>query len=208
MNITVFGANGRVGSQVVTELLKRGHSVTAFVHGKSQLLAQPRLRLFQGDIYDESSVSEALAKSDAVVSALGSWGTKRKDVLSAAMKTIAPIAEALGIERVVSLTGSDASAANDTHTLLHRLTHMAFSVLAGGVLHDGEAHIEILASSSLEWTVVRSPVMKPAGSKKYSLNNNRPKPWHSIPRAAVVQSMCDLVESHEHAGHAPFIHRA
>jgi putative NADH-flavin reductase len=208
MNITVFGGNGRVGSQIVVELLRRKHTVIAAIHGQSSFDEHPQLTVVQLDIYDDSSVAEALGSADAIVSALGSWGTKRKDVLTEAMKRIIPVAEALDIGRVVSLTGADARAPGDRLSLLHHMTHALFSVTAGKVLRDGEEHIRLLTESSLNWVVVRSPVMKPDTSGTYLLNRERCKPWESITRAAVVQSLCDLVESTEHSASAPYIHHS
>lgn len=208
MNIVVFGANGRVGSLVVLELLKRGHEVTAFVHGSNSFDEQPELRVVEGDIYEESSVSSAMSGADAIVSALGSWGTSRKDVLTEAMRRIIPVAEATDIARIVSLTGADARAPADRSSWLHATTRRLFLLLAGKVLRDGERHIELLSDSSLEWTVVRSPAMKDTGKPTYALDNRRPKPWQTIPRSAVVQAMCDLVESSERVEAAPFIHHA
>lgn len=96
--IAVFGANGRVGSLVVSELLTRGYGVRAFVHG------EPRERLtgvtyIQGDVADAAKVAEALTGADAVISALGSWGTPSKDILRTAMKTIVPLLEASDTRR-------------------------------------------------------------------------------------------------------------
>lgn len=209
MKVVVLGANGRVGSQVVAELLTRGHRVIACVHGDSRLESNPNLQIAQVDIYDPASVAVALSEADAVVSALGSWGTKRKDVLTEGMKSIIPAAEQSNITRIVSLTGADARASTDHRTVIHTLTRFVFSILAGKVLHDGEEHIKLLEKSSLNWSIVRSPVMKSDGPHTYTLDSKRPMPWHSIPRTAVVQAVCDLVESpDEHMASAPFIHRA
>jgi len=208
MRITVFGANGRVGSLVVEELVRRGHEVTAFVHGSSQLGAQDTVRVVQGDIYEESDVSEALGSADAAVSALGSWGTKNKDILTQGMRHIVPIMEAMGVRRIVSLTGADADAPGDTSSTLHALSRRLLGAFARKVLQDGEQHIMILSGSSLDWTVLRSPIMTKKDRHSYQLNSSRPMPWARIERSAVVVAMCDLVESENHIASAPFIHRA
>lgn len=207
MKIVVFGANGRVGSLTAKELLARDHEVVAFVHGESRIAEHPRLSVVQGDVYNESDVTNALADADAVISALGSWGTSGKDVLTEGMRRIIPGAEAVGVKRVISLTGADARAPGDKLSLTHRATHALFSVTAGKVLRDGEQHMILLSESSLDWTVVRSPVMKPDEDTGYILGHKRPMPWQTIPRAAVVQSLCDLVESSKHSRTSPFITR-
>ena len=45
MNVTVFGATGAIGSLTVTELLDRGHTVTAYARNPAKVpshLGRPR----------------------------------------------------------------------------------------------------------------------------------------------------------------------
>jgi dihydroflavonol-4-reductase len=65
----VTGANGFIGSQVVRELLRRGHEVTALVGadlGAENLAGLP-VKLRELDLLDPASVRRGLAGSDAVV---------------------------------------------------------------------------------------------------------------------------------------------
>jgi putative NADH-flavin reductase len=72
MNLTVLGATGGTGRQVVEEALAGGHQVTALARDPGKLgLQNPRLRVVQGSIQEASAVEEAIAGADAVVSALG-----------------------------------------------------------------------------------------------------------------------------------------
>src|SRR4051812_42365964 len=90
MQVTVFGASGKVGRLVVAEALQRGYSVKAFVHSRNPFEDSPKLKVVKGDVYDSDDVAKALRGSDAVISCLGSWGSKRRDVLSSAMRMIIP----------------------------------------------------------------------------------------------------------------------
>jgi putative NADH-flavin reductase len=205
MKILVFGASGKVGRLVITELLGRGHEVTAFVHSH-ELPDTPHLTSVRGDIYDRSSVQAAIANQEVIISALSSWGSKDKNVLSTAMQMIVPAAEAAGIRRLVSLTGDGAQAAGDSVSFLKHLTHPLLNFLAPKILRDGEDHIEILAHSKLNWVVLRSPVMtnRPAGRYALSVKSA----GLLIPRTTVAKAMTDLAESSEHPGSAPFIRQA
>ena len=55
---------GRIGSQVVTSCLARGHRVTAFVRSPTKLAEETRnherVKVFQGDARDETVVSVAI----------------------------------------------------------------------------------------------------------------------------------------------------
>ena len=206
MNITVFGATGHVGSLVVEKLLAGGHNVSAFTHGTHHFADNPRLRIIPGDIHKSEDIEKALNDSEAVISCLGSWHTPTKDILTAAMTSIVPIAEEHGIKRIISLTGSAAYAPGDHLGIVDRLNRSMISLIAPKILKDGEAHIRILAESTLDWTVIRSPVMTNKDAAKYRLDMNSPSPLATIPRAAVVAALVDSLEDAKFIRAAPYIH--
>lgn len=208
MRLTVFGANGKVGSLIVKMALRHGHSVTAFVHSESNLSHHPYLTIHRGDIRVLSDVERALSGSQAVISALGSWHAPTKDILSSGMENIIPAMKKRGITRIVSLTGADARTPGDTLSRLHRLSHFAISLFAPKVLRDGEKHIRMLYNSGLDWTVVRSPVMVEFGNPAhYRLSSVRPAPWAIIHRTSVAMSMLDAAERSRNINEAPYISR-
>ncbi|HEY5442052.1 MAG TPA: NAD(P)H-binding protein [Candidatus Saccharimonadales bacterium] len=208
MQITIFGASGKVGSLVVAQALKQGYSVVAFVHSRSRLPENPNLRTVKGDIYNAQDVAKAVAGSKAVISALGSWGTPKKDVLTVAMRHIIPAVQSG--TRIISLTGSDARADGDSLSLLHRLSHASIKLVPGvkKILADGEEHIHLLEASGLDWTVIRSPVMNERGNPEHAtLTDKRPAPWGTINRHAVAASLVDLIDNGQYSRQAPFIAR-
>ena len=205
--IVVFGANGRVGRLVVTRLLRRGHEVTAFVHAARGMKSKGKLRVIEGDIHDAEAVDTALAGANAAISTLGSWGTPTKDIVATGMKHIIESMERRRIQKVISLTGAEARAANDHLSFIHRAAHIAASVAAGKILRDGEKHIAMLESTELEWTVIRSPVMNESGSARYRLSNRRPYPWQTINRNAVADAMVEMLENEQYVQTSPFINR-
>ncbi|HNP53007.1 MAG TPA: NAD-dependent epimerase/dehydratase family protein [Ferruginibacter sp.] len=59
--ILVTGSAGLVGSELVRQLLARGHSVRALYHQRKPALeAHPQLEWFQGDLLDVGSLEEAM----------------------------------------------------------------------------------------------------------------------------------------------------
>jgi putative NADH-flavin reductase len=75
MNITVLGAAGGTGMQVVQQALAAGHSVTALVRSPEKMpVTDPHLRVAQGDATDQASVTRALEGADAVISTLDAPG--------------------------------------------------------------------------------------------------------------------------------------
>ena len=203
--VVIFGAGGKVGSLLVEYALAEGYAVTAFIHRHHNLPSHPNLKITKGDAYNKIDVQNVLQDADIVLSALSSWGTPKKDVLSAAMTNIIPTMNTCGIKRIISLTGAEARAAGDTLSVIHRFAHFGIGIVGGKVLHDGEKHIELLEQSSLDWTVIRSPIMRSGSSQKYTLNAKRPLPWQLINREAVARAMIHQL-SEKHSNGAVFIH--
>jgi putative NADH-flavin reductase len=208
MQITIFGASGKVGVQVVSLALKRGYTVNAFVHSHNPFKATPGLKVITGDIYKLSDVAQAIQGSQAVISCLGSWGSKKGDVLSTAMNSIIPAMVNQKITRIISLTGSGAFDSTDNLSVSDKLSHKLFSVVAGKILADGEKHMRLLRASGLEWTVVRSPVMRSFGGDGYDLCTDLSKLWDSVSRKSVAIAMVDQLEMTDNFRSSPVIYAA
>lgn len=188
--------------------MRRGHMVTGFAYNKVTIQDSESIRFVFGDVHDSKAVAKSLEQADCVISVLGSWGTPTKDILSAGMRNIIPTMQKNGIKRIVTLTGADARDVVDNPNLLNRFTHTLFGIIAGPVMRDGEKHIELLRKSSLNWTVIRSPIMTNGQSGKgYRLQKKLIGPWYTIPRVLVAKSLLDIVESDEFSCSAPVIVR-
>ncbi|MFF0293898.1 NAD(P)-dependent oxidoreductase [Kitasatospora sp. NPDC004615] len=88
--ITLYGATGTIGSRVLAEALRRGHTVTAVVRDPAKLtVTHPALTVAAGDVLDPASVAEHAKGSAVVVSAVGGGDGPGHQAL------IAPSAESL-----------------------------------------------------------------------------------------------------------------
>lgn len=205
MKIVVFGANGKVGHRVVAELLQRGHHVRAFVHSRSNLLPQhDNLEIVHGDACSAQDVTMALDSIDVAISTLSSWKSSG-EVLSTWASLVVNSAHATPALQVVSLTGSAVLQPKDHTAWYDYLNRAILRIIASRVFHDGARHIDILAGSSLDWHVLRSPVMRVKPSHTYQLSTHPPLPWQTIPYDAVTQALCDIAEKPRAEHRTPFI---
>lgn len=203
--VTVFGANGKVGTQVVSELVAQGYKVVAFVHSDTGLNT-PNIKVVQGDIYSQDDVNAALEGSTMVISCLGSWGTPKKDILSAGMQALVNSSHRKNIVKVISLTGADARVHGDRLTMMHRVMRQFILIVAKKILLDGEQHVKILEQSNLNYTIIRSPVMSSRKKRHtYTLLDRRPMPWITINRKMVTRSMIDALTDEKWNKKAPFV---
>lgn len=209
MQITVFGAGGQVGRQVVALCLKRGYDVVAVVHHRNPYKIDGKngaVIVAEADIHDRAAVTKAVQGSDAVISALGSWNTPKKDVLATAIKFIIPAMHSAGITRIISLTGSGGVWKGDKIRAIDKINHGILKLIAPRILRDGEQHIALLADSDLDWTVIRSPVMNNSVYRGYKLVNTLSVMPAMIARSAVATCMVDQLETNDFVGLAPVIH--
>ena len=206
MKLVVFGASGKVGSLVVDEAIRRGHQVTAVVYKKSETSFSSAVEVKEVDVHNRRHVVEMVEGHHAVISTLGSWGTTSQDILTTAMTGIIPAMESYGIKRIVSLTGADARVPGDMPTWSSRVLRAALTFIGPRVIADGERHIQLLASSQLNWTVIRSPKMKDGALHPYILSFKSAQAWELVSRKTIASAMCDLVEGDSYIRDAPIIH--
>jgi uncharacterized protein len=103
MKLALFGARGMIGSRLLTEALRRGHSVTAVVRDPHKYLPPSgKVTVVQGDALDIASVASATRGHDAVLTAIGGSGDVVKEV-------VRPLLEGLttsGVKRLVVTGGA------------------------------------------------------------------------------------------------------
>jgi uncharacterized protein YbjT (DUF2867 family) len=151
MNITVFGATGGTGIQVVQQALAAGHSVTALVRSPETMpVTDPRLRVVQGDATDQASVARVLEGADAVISVLDAPGP----VIADATRAILAAAKAEDAPRVVMM--SSFAVQRDR---LKGLTWLLTGATTGAKMKDKAAGEKSLRASNLRWTIVYATLL-------------------------------------------------
>ncbi|MFI0349690.1 NAD(P)-dependent oxidoreductase [Actinomadura sp. 9N407] len=198
MRLTVFGATGGTGVEIVRQALGAGHEVTAVVRDPSRLPAELRERadVVQADVLDPTAIEAAVKGRDAVLSALGPRGKGPTTICADGIRSIAAACEAAGARRIlmVSASGLAADAGDGPLTryvakplIVQRLLRHAFADM-----RDAEAR---LGGSGLDWTIVRPPRLldKPGkGTYRKATDLNVRRGFH-IPRADLATALLDLV---------------
>jgi hypothetical protein len=104
MKVVLYGASGMVGSRVLTELLSRGHQVTAVVRNPSKLAAA-NATVKPGDALSPSSVAETAAGADAAISAFAPPLTDPDKVIDSVQSLTAGLKQA-GVKRFIMVGGA------------------------------------------------------------------------------------------------------
>ena len=180
MNLTVLGAAGGSGTQLVEQAFAAGHQVTALVRSPEKLtITNPNLHVVQGDATDRAVVSSAMKGANAVISTLGATGP----VIAEATRAIVAVAKQEGPQRIVMM--SSFAVARDRLTPANKLlTGMAM----GGQIKDKTTGEEALRASGLDWTIVYATKLTngPKTESKVIPETTKVGISHKISRAAAA----------------------
>lgn len=158
MRLTIFGATGGTGRQLVEQALAAGHEVTAVVRDPARLAvpAQRRLRVVTADVMDPAAIQEAVAGADAVVSAVGPRTGGPTSVCRDSARSIVKAMQANGVRRLLLTSGSVVSDAGDGPVMRYLAKPLARRLLRHVLADFRHAEAEVHASD-LDWTILRPP---------------------------------------------------
>ena len=159
MQLTVFGATGKVGGHVVRQALERGDQVTAVVRDPARLAARhERLDVVVADLTDPAPLVPALAGRQAAISAVGARHRRDAGVATAATATILAATAAAGVRQFVAVSAAPVGPVPPgegvvTRTVVLPLLRWVFRDVYADLARM-EAEIRL---SGLDWTIVRPP---------------------------------------------------
>ena len=158
MNLTVFGATGGVGRQVVTHALDASHHVTAYVRNPSKLtVAHRNLTVTAGELTDRDAVQRAVRGADAVVSALGP-SLDRKATGMPLVEGTRMIVDAMrteGVERYIGIATPSLRDSRDKTSLLGRLVPFMGRTFLSRAYRELLDMSHLVTDSELDWTIAR-----------------------------------------------------
>jgi putative NADH-flavin reductase len=165
MKLTVFGASGGTGSQVVSQALDAGHDVVAVVRDPARLPVSHRnLTVLTADVLRPADIAEAVAGRDAIISALGPSRKKRErrtaspTLCADSARSITAAMRNTGSRRLVIVSASGPFPDEGDGPLLR---YVAKPLLGRTVFkapwRDLVAMEEVVRGSGLDWTVLRPP---------------------------------------------------
>ena len=164
MDLTVLGATGGVGGQLVRQALAAGHTVTAVVRDASRFdpgdgADRTGLRVaVVPDVTDPGALRPVVDGRDAVLSGLGPPGRGGAGIASAGTAAILDAMAATGVRRVLVVSAAPVGPVPPGDGLIQRA--VAFPLLRA-ILKDVYADLArmegLLRSSGTDWTAVRPP---------------------------------------------------
>lgn len=211
MNITVFGANGQIGQQLLNIALQNGDQVKAVVRREGALeITHPNLAIVVADYNDEAQVAAVIAGQDAVISTLGpslNGGRKITNLpIRDAHEVILRMMEKTGGNRFITL-GTPAIKSDQDKKQIATIMPALMPKLMFPPGHAEMKGVEaLIKASQVDWTVIRiiNPNVK-TGGNGYTTSFGDTKAKFGVSRKNAAQCMYDAIRQSEWIGKMPIV---
>lgn len=151
MNVVVYGATGNSGSEIVKELLRRGHKVTGVARKVESLEGQPGVTAKTDDLSNVDRIAEIIQGADVVVSAYQP-PTDNTDALIDVTKRQIDAVKKAGVPRLVVVGGAGQLEVAPGVTLI-KSGYLPAEYLPIALSHEKAAEV-LKASSGINWTYI------------------------------------------------------
>ena len=133
MKLTVLGATGGIGQEIVRQALGAGHQVTAVVRDPARLsVTGAGLEVVRADLAAPGPLRPAVAGRDAVLSGLGARSRKDAGVATRLTRTVLGAMEAEQVRRLLVVSAAPVGPGPEDDTLLDRAMLVGLPVPASG----------------------------------------------------------------------------
>lgn len=204
MNVIVFGSTGQTGLQLINQLIKADHQVTAFARTPSKLAAfKSKISIITGDARDQASVDRAVSGQDAVMHALSENITEKTDIQTVFAENLVKAMRKASIKRLIVLS---ARGAGDSRQQVPLVVELLLRTVLKNLFIDKRNAEDKIIASSLDYTLVRPLILANGALRGGVITTESPKSlkW-LINRADVAACMVAQLKSDIWIGKAPFI---
>jgi putative NADH-flavin reductase len=155
MKITVFGASGKTGLEVVKKALSQGFWVSAYVRRENALALQdPNLDIIVGNLDEKEKISELIKGSEACISTLG--GSSLKKPAPEVRNGIALILDIMKEQKVARFIYLSSLGAGESRYYMGRIARFLVADLFLKVpIADHNINEDQIKNSDLDWTILR-----------------------------------------------------
>lgn len=194
MRISVFGASGGIGTEVVRQSLAGSDEVIAVVRNPAVLAVEPsdRLIVIRARVTDPEAIMPAVVAADSVVSALGPRRGDGAGICSQGTASVIRAMEKAGTERLVVVSAGGAFIDDgDGFFSRHLVKPWIVQRLFREVFADLHRMEEEVRASGLAWTIVRPPQLlnrPPTGRYRTAVDRNV-RGGYQISRADVADAI-------------------
>jgi putative NADH-flavin reductase len=161
MRITIIGASGGIGAELVKQARAAGHQVVKV--GRSMKSEPgPDVTPVQGSIVDRGVAERAVSGADAVawcvgVKTLGPAALRTVTVFSEGTRRTIEAMKGAGVSRLAVITGIGAGESRGHGGFLY--DWIGLPLLVGAIYADKDRQEAIVKASELDWTIIRPALL-------------------------------------------------
>ncbi|RZU42924.1 NAD(P)-dependent oxidoreductase [Edaphobacter modestus] len=148
MKIVIYGATGNSGSEIVKELLRRGHTATGVARNVDSLKSQPGITAKTDDLSNVDTIASIIQGADAVVSAYQPPADNTDALVDVTKRQIEAVKKA-GVPRLLVVGGAGLLEVAPGVTLI-KSGHLPAEYLPIATSH--EKALGVLRGSDINWT--------------------------------------------------------
>jgi putative NADH-flavin reductase len=211
LNITIFGASGKIGTILTNLALDKGDNVTAYVRNPEKIKRiHDHLHIVIGDLKNQDQIEKAIETADVVMSTLGpslKRSENRKGTpIADGHELIIKAMEKLDKKRFITLATPSINAKEDRKHIATVFLRPIVRLFLSGAYKDIVKYGSLIEKSDLDWTVVRIilPNDKHTG-KKYGISIGDKRAKLSVSRENIAAFMYDVAANNMYNRKMPIV---
>lgn len=157
--IAVIGGTGKSGQYLVRHLLSEGYSIKLLLRNPENFtLTNSLIKIIKGDVRDYNAVDELIKDCTVIISTLGQPKGERS-IFSDATGNIIKAMNSHSVKRYIVTTGLSVDTPSDAKNDKIRMATEWMYANYPETTSDKQKEYELLIKSSLDWTLVRLPLI-------------------------------------------------
>jgi putative NADH-flavin reductase len=209
ITIALLGATGMVGGFIITEALSQGYNIRALARSPQKLDSfNDQISIVKGDARELSTIDALLLGSDVVISAIGPVSKDKQAarmISSDTTKNLVQLMPEHNIDRYIAVSGAGVVAPGDDRNVTGWSMRQLALLTLNQTLKDKQSEYEILAESTLSWTIVRCPIIEAQPFASQPTASLITPSSYSLRAGELARFLLDQINSNEFVQKAPFL---
>ncbi|BAP31422.1 NAD-dependent epimerase/dehydratase [Chryseobacterium sp. StRB126] len=204
--IAVIGGTGKSGKYLVQKLLNKGYSLKLLIRNPENFsLQNPLIEIVKGDVRDEAAVYSLIEGCNIVISTLGQ-PKGEKTIFSDAAKNVIKAMHQYRIKRYIVTTGLSVNTKDDCKNDHVKMATEWMYQNYPETTSDKQKEYQLLSESSLNWTLVRLPLINLTGKSFTTESNLMDCKGENISAADLAEFLVSQIEDSTYIGKSPFVY--
>lgn len=207
IKIAVIGGTGKAGKYLIKQLISQGFQFKALIRNPENfIISNPLVEVIQGDAADFGVLLELLKGCDAVISTLGlGIPASEKNIFSTATTNILRAMQHNNINRYIVITGLNVDTPLDNKSPKTKFATDWMYTNYPLTTQDKQLEYSILAESTVDWTLVRLPMIEQTDTECEIQINMEDCPGDAISATALAVFLIHQLSDNHYIQKSPFI---